>query len=138
MKATATFKPTKWDEKTYDKISSDQKLTKCSVIFTFDAGGEIEGVAKIEWLMYYSHSDDKDQHNATASYLGLSRIVCKLNGKDGSFVVEERGTFENGEAKSEGTILPNSGTGELAGISGTAKSFATPTQMHFEVEYEIA
>ncbi len=137
MKATGTFRPTKWDEKTIDQISIQQKMTKASVILTFDKGGAIEGEADVEWLMFYSHADEKDQHNSMASYIGLIRFIGSLNGKSGSFVMDDRGTFEAGEAKSEMVIVAGSGTGELVGITGTAESRSSANKASFEIEYEL-
>ena len=94
MKAIGTFKPVKWDEKTYDQITADKKLTKASVELAFL--GEIEGTARIEWQMFYRHSDDADQHNASATFVGLMRFEGTLNGRSGTFVMADRGTFDKG------------------------------------------
>src|ERR1700677_2249161 len=116
MKATGTFTPTKWDEKTLDQISSEKKITKASVELSFGDAGEIAGKAAVEWLMFYRHSDEKDQHNSSATFVGLIRFDGKLNGKSGSFAMEDRGTFHNGALNAALAILPGSGTGELSGI----------------------
>jgi hypothetical protein len=135
MKATATFKPTKWDEKAYEQITPTQKMTKASVAMSFS--GELDGEASVEWLMYYKYSDEQDQHNSSAIYTGLTRFTGKLNGKSGSFVMEEHGTFIAGAANSVLTILEGSGTDQLAGISGNAKSQAKADGASFELEYEL-
>ncbi len=44
-----------------------------------------------------------------------------VGGKSGSFVLQHHGLMKKGEAALTVTIVPDSGTGELAGISGTLK-----------------
>ena len=135
MQLTASYTPTKWDEKTYQLISEKQKMTKASVEMVFT--GVMEGKASVEWLMYYSDFDDKDMHKAVAQYTGLIRFEGNVEGKSGSFVMEDKGSYEAGEARSVSAIIPGSGTGELKTISGAAKSFATPKSCSIELDYSL-
>ncbi len=135
MKATGTFKPTKWDEKTYDQIAANKKLTEATVELAFT--GEIEGTASVVWLMFYKHSDEKDQHNASATFVGLMRFEGTLNGRSGSFVLDDRGTFDKGQLNGNLTILTDSGTGALAGIAGNAKYHSDASEVAFQIEYEL-
>jgi hypothetical protein len=136
MKATGNFKPAKWDEKTYDQIAADKKLTNATVELAFT--GEIEGTANVVWLMFYKHSDEKDQHNASATFMGLMRFDGTLNGKRGTFVMDDRGTFDKGMLNGHLTILPDSGTDALAGITGNAKYHSNGSEVAFEIEYELS
>ncbi|HET6401079.1 MAG TPA: DUF3224 domain-containing protein [Candidatus Kapabacteria bacterium] len=138
MKAHGTFTPAKWDENTVNQISPVKKITKASVVLDFGKDGEITGKATVEWLMFYKYSDEKDQHNSSASFVGLMRFEGTLNGKSGSFVMEDRGTFDNGALNASLTILPASGAGELQDISGTAKYASGSSRVDFEIEYEIS
>jgi len=135
MKATGSFSPTKWDEKTRVQISSEKKTTQASVTLKFT--GEIEGEASVEWLMFYKYSDEKDQHKSSATYVGLIRFEGKVNGKSGSFVMEDRGTFDKGALNAELAIFPESGTGELESITGSAKYTTSEKGITFELEYEF-
>jgi hypothetical protein len=136
MKATGTFKPLKWDEKTYDQIAADKKLTKATVELAFT--GEIEGAATVVWLMFYKHSDVKDQHLSSATFVGMMRFDGTLNGKSGSFVMDDQGAFDKGMLKGHLTILPDSGTGALVGITGNAKYHSNASEVAFEIEYELS
>ncbi len=135
MKATATFSPTKWDEKTYEQISTNVKMTKATVEFAFK--GELEGVASVEYLMFYSDYDERDPHKATARYIGLTRFKGTVHGKSGSFATEDRGQFQGGTATTESTIIPGSGTEALTGISGSAASSATQQGSKYNLEYRL-
>lgn len=135
MKATATYSPTKWDEKPYEQISSTMKLTRASVEFSFN--GQMEGHGLVEYLMFYRFFDERDPHNASANYVGLIRFKGKLNGKEGSFTMEDRGAFEKAQAQSTLMIIPGSGTEELKGIVGTGTYVATSKSCRCELNYEL-
>jgi hypothetical protein len=135
MKATAIFSVKKWEESTLEQISSDMKMTKASV--EYDVNGDLEGEVSVEYLMHYTHFDEKDQHNSTAAYIGLMRFEGKLNGRSGSFVMKDDGTFQGGSANSSLTILEGSGTGELQGITGTGTYRASKEGARMEVECEM-
>ena len=57
MKATGTYKVTKWDEQTLQDLSPGTKTTRASVVYTIT--GEIDGTARVEYLMFYRHFDEK-------------------------------------------------------------------------------
>ncbi len=135
MKARANYRPGRWDEKPYDEIPGNRKLTKAEVQYAFQ--GDMEGTGTVEYLMFYRHSDAADPHKSSAVYVGLVRFSGSLNGRTGSFVMEERGTFEAGAARSALTILPGSGTDGLTGVTGSGAATATPTAAEWILDYEL-
>jgi hypothetical protein len=135
MKLTATFSPKKWDEKTYDQVSPHMKITRTSAEYQYS--GAMQGEGSVEYLMFYSSYDEKDPHNATAEYVGLIKVIGSIDGKSGAFVIEDRGAFKAVTAKSTLRIIPGSGTEQLAGISGSGTSVATPKSCHIELEYQL-
>ncbi len=135
MKATATFLPTAWDEKPYGELPKPTRLTKASVTFSFK--GQIEGQAQTEFVMFYKEYDEKDPHRSLAVYVGLTRFTGTLNGKSGGFVMEERGTFEGGAAKSTSTIVSGSGTGDLRDIAGSGYGISTQKSSEMNLEYAL-
>ena len=135
MRIYGTYTPTKWDEVTIDVIEDRMKLTKATVEFAF--AGDIEGVAKVEYLMFYSFFDPEDMHKAQAQYVGQIRIIGKLQGKSGSFVVTDNGTFNGGVAISELAIIPGSGTGDLTNISGIGEYAADQNGCTWEMEVSL-
>jgi len=135
MRLYGTYIPAKWDEQTIEVIEVHKKLTKVTAEFTFE--GDIEGIAKVEYLMFYSSFNPEDMHRAQAVYVGQIRIIGLLKGKSGSFVVNDMGTFVEGVAISELSIIPGSGTGELAGISGVGEYAADQKGCTWEMEVSI-
>ena len=135
MKASATYTVKKWEEKPYDDISSNMKMTRASVEYALD--GEINGKATVEYLMFYSHFDAQDQHKAAAQYVALLRFNGALGGKSGSFVMQDTGAFEGGTASSTLQIVNGSGTGDLKGIGGKGSYRANKDGFRFEVDYSL-
>jgi hypothetical protein len=135
MKAGGSYTVKKWKEASYRQISPDMKMTKASVEYTF--GGEIEGTAFVEYLMFYSRFDPKDPHKSSASYVGLIYFEGTVKGTPGSFVLEDNGIFEGGTAKSSLRIAHGSGAGQLAGIHGTGMYLANREGYRIELEYHI-
>ncbi|MFZ1520475.1 MAG: DUF3224 domain-containing protein [Ignavibacteriaceae bacterium] len=135
MKATAIFSVKKWDEKTSEKLSDTQKVTNAFVEYDFK--GDLEGTGTAYSLMYYKQFDETDQHKSSAAYLGFIRFVGKLAGKDGSFVMEESGDYENSSANSKLKIIDGSATGELNNIKGSGFYTADKTGIKFELDYTL-
>ena len=135
MKATAIYSVKKWNEETYEKISDKMKMTKASVEYEFK--GELEGTGTVEYLMFYKYFNEKDQHKSSATYLGLIRFTGKLSGKEGSFVIEDHGVFENGAADSNLKIIDGSGLDELKNIEGSGFYSADQNGFKFEIDYNF-
>lgn len=135
MKATATFSPTKWDEKPFGDLPKPTRMTKASVEFSFK--GQMEGQGHAEFLMFYKEYDEKDPHGSSAVYVGLTRFTGTVNGKSGSFVMEERGTFEAGAAQSTSTIVAGSGTGDLKDIAGSGFGISTQKGGELNLKYTL-
>ncbi len=135
MKAKGTYAVKKWDENVYEQISSEMKITKATVEYSMS--GQINGKAFVEYLMFYKYFDENDQHKSSAIYIGLIRFVGNVQGKEGSFVIEDHGTFKNGAASSALQIITGSGMGELKGIQGTGGYSATQDSAQIELDYNL-
>ena len=135
MKAKSTYAVKKWNESTYDQISSGMKMTKATVEYGFT--GDLEGKAAVEYLMFYSHVDEKDQHGSAALYTGLIRFTGTLAGRTGSFVMSDNGRFEGGIASSVVRICDESGTEALTGIAGSGSYRADKNGCQFEMDYTL-
>jgi hypothetical protein len=114
--AKASLQVQGWDEQTYDERGGAGKLTQASVQQSIT--GDIEGSTEVRWIMAYA-SDTK------AEYVGVQVVTGTLAGKEGTFVLRSVGTFADGLASGDLTVVEGSGTGELAGISGSGQ-FSAP------------
>jgi hypothetical protein len=127
-KAKGEFQLTGWDENPYLEMDKSRKLTRASV--TQDFTGDVAGKGAVEWLMSY-------QPDSTARFVGLQRVEGSVGGAYGSFVLETVGDFDGTEAKGKWTVIAGSGTGSLAGLSGTG-SFRAPHGPTATYEFDYA
>lgn len=127
--ASGEFTLTSWNEDTVTEWENGGKLTRASV--AQDVSGDVTGTASTEWLMCYGA-------DGTARYVGLQRVEGTLAGRDGSFVLESSGEFDGGVARGTLRVVPGSGTGGLAGVTGEGKFEAPhgPTAT-FTLDYDL-
>lgn len=107
----ASFEITEWDETVYDEPDEGPKLTRVRISKRYH--GAIEGSGVVSVLTA--------QGDSGAGYVASERIEGTLDGRAGTFVIQHGGLAYGTEQSSFGSIVPGSGTGELAGISGHAK-----------------
>ena len=129
-RANARFAIKSWDEKPYSEGQDLPKLTRARVMKTFT--GDIEGEGQVEYLMMY-------RSDGSAAFVGLERVVGRIGGKTGTFVLQRIGVFENGQAKETYSIVPGSATGELQGLRGDGSSAVGHGMEHpFSLDYDLA
>lgn len=73
----------------------------------------------------------------SAGYVAIERVSGTLQGRRGSFVMQHSGTMTRGAPQLSITIVPDSGTGELAGIAGVFKLEITGGKHLYEIEYTL-
>ncbi len=98
-----------WDEKPYNELSGELKMTLTKVAYTYR--GDIEGESTLDYLMVY-------RDDGSGSFVGLERIIGSVNGRSGSFVLQHIGTFDKTDVNGTVTVVPRSGTGELINLRG--------------------
>jgi hypothetical protein len=59
------------------------------------------------------------ESNGSAAYVAIERVIGTLNGRKGSFALMHQGTMNRESQKLTVMVVPDSGTGQLAGLSGT-------------------
>ena len=75
--------------------------------------GEMVGQSEAQMVAAYTATP------GSAGYVAIEHFTGSVGGKPGSFVLQHHGLMDKGEAALTVTIVPDSGTGELVGISGT-------------------
>ncbi|MCX4776318.1 DUF3224 domain-containing protein [Streptomyces sp. NBC_01264] len=61
--------------------------------------------------------------DTAGTFTGMELVTGAVDGREGSFVLEERGTFDATGTHCRFTVVPGSGTGGLTGLTGSG-SFA--------------
>ena len=56
--------------------------------------------------------------DGSASFVALERVVAKLDGRSGSFVLQDEGTLAGNRVKGTWFVVAGSGTDDLAGLRG--------------------
>jgi hypothetical protein len=54
----------------------------------------------------------------SAGYVAIELVTGRLSGRSGSFVLQHSGSMARGQAGLTVSVVPDSGTGELAGLAG--------------------
>jgi hypothetical protein len=127
--ANARFAIENWDEKPYGEGQDLPRLTRASVTKTLT--GDIEGEGRTEYLMMY-------RSDGSAAFVGLERVVGRIGGLTGTFVLQRIGVFENGQAKESYSVVAGSATGELHGLRGDGTSaVGHGTEHPFTLSYDL-
>ena len=93
--------------------------------------GDLAGVAKGEMLTALT------QTQGSAGYVAIERFTGTLHGRMGSFVLQHSGSMNRGAQSLSITVVPDSGTGELAGIAGTFRLNIVDGKHFYEIEYSL-
>jgi hypothetical protein len=127
------FKIASWDETTVHELPDGHKVTRVNVPLSVSAP-RVEANGTFSAVMHYDAT-------GASIYLGLLCVEGTLDGRSGSFVLRETGTFDGKVSRAELSIVPWSGTGELAGIQGSGLSVSTHEDVPFmpmTLDYELA
>ena len=127
--AKGQFQLASWTEDTYEELGSGGKLTRASV--TQEFSGDVTGKGAVEWLMCY-------QADGTARFVGWQQLDGAVAGAEGSVVLATEGEFNGTTATGRWTVVAGSGTGGLAGLTGTG-SFEAPhgPTATFTLDYDL-
>jgi hypothetical protein len=93
--------------------------------------GDLEGTTKGEM---FSGGDPKQ---GAAGYVAIEVVTGTLQGKHGSFALQQMATMDSNGSKITITIVPGSGTGELKGIAGTFTIQIAEGRHSYELEYTL-
>jgi hypothetical protein len=73
----------------------------------------------------------------SAGYVAIELVTGKLHGRSGSFVLQHTGTMDHGEPTLTVTVVPDSGTEELTGLSGKMAINIADGKHSYQFEYNL-
>jgi Protein of unknown function (DUF3224) len=73
----------------------------------------------------------------SGAYVALELVTGTLNGKRGSFILQHKGTMRKGAYVMNVTVVPDSGTDELAGITGAMTIIIEDGKHSYVFEYKL-
>jgi hypothetical protein len=94
--------------------------------------GDLEGTGK--GVMLTAMTSVK----GSAGYVAIERVQGKLGGRSGSFALQHTGTMARGAQQLSITVVPDSGTGELAGLEGRMTIVIEGGKHSYELAYTLA
>ncbi|MGH8988381.1 MAG: DUF3224 domain-containing protein [Acidimicrobiales bacterium] len=105
-----------WNESAVEELNDGRKITRAQVRLEDGADGLESGLAMM--LAYY-------RPDGTSDYVTLLHLAGRLDGREGAFALRGDGGYDGTTALGRMTIISGSGTGALAGISGSCVSEST-------------
>ncbi|MFH8613085.1 DUF3224 domain-containing protein [Streptomyces sp. NPDC018029] len=131
--ATGTFTFAGWDERPVAGADGGARIAHAAVSNDYTGAVEATGTSCEYTIAYTSET--------VGTFVGYEFVDGTLAGRSGSFVIEQRGSFgADGTIECSFTVLPGSGTGDLAGLTGagsfTARSGQATTP--YSLAYAVA
>ena len=94
--------------------------------------GDLEGTSKGEMLAISTAVP------GSAGYVAMELVTGTLNGRTGTFALQHTGTMTRGTPELSVNVVPDSATGQLAGLSGKLDIRITDGKHSYEFDYDIA
>ena len=92
--------------------------------------GDVLGTSEAQMVAAYTAT------SGSAGYVAIEHFTGSVAGRSGSFVLQHSGLMDRGSAALTVTIVPDSGTGELAGISGILEIDNDAGEHSYVLEYD--
>ncbi len=125
-----------WQEARYD--APDGESAFASADFSTAYAGDLVGTSNCRLLIAYTSGDPEQPSTLGGEYVGLERVSGTLAGRTGSFAFEARGQHVDGAAHTSVRVIPGSGTGQLAGLSGEGEYVAAAQEYELTLRYDLA
>lgn len=91
--------------------------------------GDLTGKSVVEMLSVGT------EVKGSAAYVALEHVTGTLAGRAGTFALQHNGTMRRGAAELTLTVVPDSGVGELKGLSGSFKIEIVEGKHFYVFEY---
>lgn len=93
--------------------------------------GDLEGISQGEMLSFGTAT------TGSAGYVALEVVTGMLSGRSGSFVLQHSGIMNRGAPSLSLQVIPDSGTLELTGLSGTMSIDRRDGNHKYALEYDL-
>ena len=74
----------------------------------------------------------------SAGYVAIEKVSGQLNGRTGTFVLQHSATMNRGTPQLIITVVPDSGAGDLRGLSGSMKINIADGKHTYDFDYFLA
>ncbi|MFD7260379.1 DUF3224 domain-containing protein [Streptomyces sp. NPDC059874] len=100
-----------WEEHPVGPADTTPRLARAAVTNSFSGAIEAPGTSCSYTITYTGET--------AGAYAGMELLSGSVEGRKGTFVLEERGEFDASGTRCRFEVVPGSGTGELTGLSGS-------------------
>ncbi len=128
IRATGAF-DVKLDAQTAEEKTGGAAISRMSIDKQFH--GDLEGTSKGQMLAAGTGV------KGSAGYVAIEQVTGTLHGRTGTFVLQHSGTMTRGAPQLSVTVVPDSGTGQLAGLAGKMAIRITEGKHFYEFEYTL-
>jgi len=73
----------------------------------------------------------------SAGYVAIEKVTGTLEGRNGSFALQHSGIMNRGQPQLSLQVIPDSGSGELSGLSGTMNIRIEDGQHYYDFGYSL-
>ncbi|HMB40607.1 MAG TPA: DUF3224 domain-containing protein [Balneolaceae bacterium] len=129
MNITGTFNAILNPLDGYAKGGNGVKLGRMSIEKTWN--GELKAKSKGEMLSAMTSV------KGSAGYVAIEQVSGSLAGKTGSFVLQHYGIMERGQDRLVLEVVPDTGTGELKGLTGKMAIRIEEGTHYYDFEFEL-
>ena len=94
--------------------------------------GDLEAISKGQMLAFTTAV------KGSAGYVAIERVSGTLHGRTGTFVLQHSGAMTRGEPQLNITVVPDSGTDQLIGLTGKMAITIADGKHSYDFEYTLA
>jgi Protein of unknown function (DUF3224) len=127
-RASGTFQ-VKLNPLTLNNSAADSSLGRLDIDKQFF--GDLAATSRGEMLSAMTNV------NGSAGYVAIERVSGRLQNLTGSFVLQHTGTMTRGVGQLLVSVVPDSGTDQLTGLSGTMKINIAQGVHSYDFEYTL-
>ena len=128
-RASGTFE-VKLNPQAPDDNVGDPTVGRMSIDKQFH--GDLEATSKGQMLAV--HTDVE----GSAGYVAMERVTGTLQGRSGAFTLQHSGTMTRDTQQLSVTVVPDSGTGELVGLTGKMSIDIVDGKHFYSFDYTLA
>lgn len=128
-RATGTFEVKMTPQPADDYTAAGSGLARLTGDKQFH--GDLEGTSKGQML------SGGDYSTGSAGYVAMERVTGTLSGRTGTFILQHSATLNKNVPSLSITVVPGSGTGQLAGISGSMNIRIEGGKHFYDFDYSL-
>jgi hypothetical protein len=118
-----------FEVKLLPQVMDEKALSRMSIDKQFH--GDLEGTSKGEMLAAMTGV------KGSAGYVAMELMSGLLHGRKGTFVLQHSSTMTRGTPQQSITVVPDSGTGQLAGLTGAMTILIMDGKHSYDFEYAL-